>query len=617
MPVLQTFSDPTGTGGVAHATPANNLTPGSKLIAIVGGDTGSTWTVTSIGDGAGHNFSQLTTFRYSVGNREGVDIWVLDNTLSTKPTFTTACSSAGNPGPMLVILEVSGLATGTTTTACYDGAAATRSWSAQASPPPQPTYSSSVAGEFLLSVIGDVQYSITTWVMPSGYTDGGGLQSATFGTLLPAYKNSTGGSESAAWTWTGGGTEDGGAILVAFKLAGGGGTNANINPVSITATTTIPIPPVSANAITTPNIISVNLTGLGHWQNITPPQWLSDGNASGNNDNFGIDVVNLDPRDGSITVATCYQGHFKSFDQGATWVKWNTGTGGSLIDSGKSWTIARDFYNPNLMFSNAQNGGGGPLKSVDNGVSWTTAYAGGVAQYNNPYVIVCDPYLANHVLATYHDPWSIDNSNSGIAESFDAGVTWSFHNPGTSPAWGTGNACCFLNNSSSWFIGCQSGGFYKTINSGTSWTTISSFNMTHGGLYHTTFCPLDGAWYTAMDGQGIWRSTDNCSTFTQIPGNIGVGSGWQNAAFDGQNYYTMPGFPMGNTSYAIVPWSYFIPGPNAFLQAYGSQVISNPGNPPSAGAVTNGPVSSAYDPVRKTVYTANWQAGVWKLTRPL
>ena len=357
--------------------------------------------------------------------------------------------------------------------------------------------------------------------------------------------------------------------------------------------------------------VSVNVTGMGLWQEISPPLVRTD-DVAHNGDNFGIDVINLDPRDQSITVGTCYQGHWKSFDQGATWQKWNTGGGGTMVDSGKSWTIARDFFNPNLMFTNAQNGSGGPLKSIDNGVSWTTAYAGGVAQYNNPYVIQCDPYLANHVLVTYHDPWSIDNNNSGIAESFDAGVTWTFHNPGTSPAWGTGNNVFFLNNSSSWLVGCQNSGFYKTTNSGTSWTTVSSNNITHGGLYFCTYCPADKAYYVAMDGQGILRSTDNCSTFTSIPG-FGFSNGWQHTAYDGQFLYTHQGFPIGYSNYGENPMVYMIPGPNVVAQNYGDQILYSPGNPPNYPGVVNGPVCSAYDPVRRIVYTVNWSSGVWKL----
>ena len=395
--------------------------------------------------------------------------------------------------------------------------------------------------------------------------------------------------------------------------AGLAGTDATVFPSVVTCVTQVPTLVLPIPYQTTQ---SLKLSGLGIWQNITPPTLLSDQNAFGNNDNFGVDAINLDPRDGSITVCTCYQGHWKSFDQGATWQKWNTGTGASLIDTGKSWTIARDPFNPNTMYSNGQAGGGGPLKSTDNGVSWVTAYAGGVAQFNNPYVIVCDPYLANHLLVTYHDPWSIDNTNSGVAESFDAGATWSFHNPGTSPAWGTGNAVCFLNNSSSWLIGCQAGGFYKTINSGGSWTQVSANAMTHGALYHTQLCPLDGAWYTAMDGQGIWRSVDNCSTFTQLPGTPGVGEGWQHAAYDGQTMYTHAAFPVGSNNYDVSPMLYFIPGANAALQLYGDQILYSPGNPPQSPGLVNGPVHSAYDATRKTVYTAHWNSGVWKLVRP-
>lgn len=215
--VLQSFHG-VGPGTTEAITPTSNLTNGSKLIAVVGCDTGVGYTISGIGDGAGHNLVQLSTFRYGTGGiRTGVDIWVLDNTQSTKPTFT-ATSSASGIG--LVILEVTGLATGTTTAACYDGTAGTSSWLTQSSPTPSPTYSSAATNEFLLSVVGDMSFAIATWSPPSGYTDAS-LQDPVNGSMLAAYKNSANGSESASWSWTGGGTDDAGGILVAFKLAAG------------------------------------------------------------------------------------------------------------------------------------------------------------------------------------------------------------------------------------------------------------------------------------------------------------------------------------------------------------------------------------------------------------
>lgn len=91
-----------------------------------------------------------------------------------------------------------------------------------------PSYSSSLASEYLVACYGDDgSGGAVTWTKPSGFTadansvNGGG--SFGFDTAL-AYGNSTGGSEAGGYSVSGG-PNNWGQILAAFKLSGGGGSN--------------------------------------------------------------------------------------------------------------------------------------------------------------------------------------------------------------------------------------------------------------------------------------------------------------------------------------------------------------------------------------------------------
>jgi hypothetical protein len=136
----------------------------------------------------------------------------------TKPAIKATDNQSGDFVSLLVI-EVSGLATGSTLAALVDGTAGGSSGTS--SPITNPTYSSSVANEFLVSCVGDTMSA--TWTHPTGYTpSANNLNGSSFADASLSYANSTGGTESAVWTFTGSGGQYG-SILVAFKLASGGG----------------------------------------------------------------------------------------------------------------------------------------------------------------------------------------------------------------------------------------------------------------------------------------------------------------------------------------------------------------------------------------------------------
>src|SRR5262249_57193031 len=112
------------------------------------------------------------------------------------PPPTTAPPRSGpNNGCAILIEEVSGLATGSTTAACFDGTAGTSSGTlvSGANTVTLGAYSSTAASEFLIIAYDDdgdtTGNTVTT---PSGYTaDANNVTGSSNDTLTVFYKNST------------------------------------------------------------------------------------------------------------------------------------------------------------------------------------------------------------------------------------------------------------------------------------------------------------------------------------------------------------------------------------------------------------------------------------------
>lgn len=207
-----------------------NLSSGTKIIAYVGAAPGAvTFTVNSIVDGASNSLTQIGFLDDST-NQVAIGVYAMDTPagdVGTKPTITATFN--GSFEASILVQEVSGLAAGNTTAAMLDGTAAVAGFAAGASHA-QPAYSSTAANEFLIAVEAD-DGGPQTVTQPGGYTlDANAVTNNSLADIAPAYKNSTGGAESGTWTF--GGTTTGTALLVvAFKVAAGGGLNGTVQPL--------------------------------------------------------------------------------------------------------------------------------------------------------------------------------------------------------------------------------------------------------------------------------------------------------------------------------------------------------------------------------------------------
>jgi hypothetical protein len=214
--------------GVAYTTA--NLTSGTKLIAVTACAGTAASTTAAVKDAALNAMTKLASVS-GIGSTTNLEValWAMDTPagdVGTKPTLTaTLSNSAGSSG--MVIQEVAGLAVGSTLAAMIDGTPGTGT--AQSSSTVAPSYNSSVANEYLVSVVGDWGDG-STWAQPAGYSGPDGVNSSGDNDVLIAWKGSTGGVESGNWTGGASASTLWGAILCAFKLAGAAPASVLQNP---------------------------------------------------------------------------------------------------------------------------------------------------------------------------------------------------------------------------------------------------------------------------------------------------------------------------------------------------------------------------------------------------
>lgn len=350
-------------------------------------------------------------------------------------------------------------------------------------------------------------------------------------------------------------------------------------------------------------------TGQALWQSIAPPTVTSDFNFGSPTDNYGYCSIVLDPTDQSIIVGTCFQGLWKSSNQGSTWAKINTGTGGSLMDGGKIWALEIDPFNHLNLWAAAGDSGVGPYKSTDGGVSWAiVTLTGPPASAPDPYSIKFDPYTADHILIAWHSGWASYSGNSGVSETTDAGATWTHYTPTTSPAWTAGgNACFFLDTSSHWLM-VTNGNIWRTTNNGSTWTQVIAQNISHGASNCLT--RVGTTWYIAVQTDVLY-SNDNGATWTATTGSGLIGGGNISCVVPtAYDFYTAMNFPL--QTYMTGQW--YTMRSNGTVWSSFSGITATYTDPFFNGPNSNGPVAAVYDSVNHIGYVSCYLGGVWKLT---
>jgi len=303
-----------------------------------------------------------------------------------------------------------------------------------------------------------------------------------------------------------------------------------------------------------------------------------------NSSTLYVTVQNFDPSKGG--------GLYKSIDAGAHWTR--------IGELDEPIRVRVDPKNPLHLYAGDGVRGStlGFYVSQDGGNTWTkpagfSALLGKVYNIDDIYDVAADPADFQHVLLTFHSEWGAGGAgkDSGVLESKDGGDTWIAHPPMS--GWGAGLNVWFLGSSTTWLLGSQSAGYWRTADSGATWKQVSMEPMTHGGgqLYAS-----GNTFYTSCNG-GVQRSVDNGLTWMTIQGIQPTTAVYG----DGTTLYTHPAYGFGAQPFMCSPES---DGTTWSPCNGGTQMF------------TDGPFEMAFDAKQRILYSANWGNGLLAMKVP-
>jgi hypothetical protein len=375
--------------------------------------------------------------------------------------------------------------------------------------------------------------------------------------------------------------------------------------------------PPTCTGIAAPTGASPSLTP-GVWQDISPAGVAFD-NLQGGHDHvftqgMALDVCN--PATVYVTVAGYNdttdalepgRGLYKTMDSGSTWV--HIGPMEQPLDVRVDPRDSQRLY----AGDGARGTTNGFWVSRDAGATWSIPQgfltASQAVGSSDVYRVEPDPSDFDHVLIAFRSPWhggsdfGFGAGNAGLLESFDGGETFTIHDPDPGWAGGYGYAVFFLyapdkgiGDPSTWLVGAEHKGYWRTADGGGSWAQVSTNNMDIGGgeVYYTA-----GGVVYASGTPDIVRSTDNGVTWATISPEplTGGALGFLGLTGDGAALYTgahnVPGPMLTASEQDGLTWT-----------AYDGQTLEG------------GPFELVFDRVGRILYSANTNGGLWALKVP-
>ena len=179
---------------------------------------------------------------------------------------------------------------------------------------------------------------------------------------------------------------------------------------------------------------------------------------------------------------------------------WNA-TSGYNPGVGRITSIATEKGNQNHIIVGSQTGG--VWKSLDSGTTWTVL-TDNLANID-VYSLAIDPLNSS----TYY--WG--STNGSIFKSLDGGSTWSIHS--SLPAGNVNKILIHPTNTSKMYCSAEGNGLYKSVDGGLTWTSI--YFIATGNGYDIEFKPGDPSVIYAS-GNDFYKSTNDGVSFSKVSG---------------------------------------------------------------------------------------------------
>jgi len=217
-----------------------------------------------------------------------------------------------------------------------------------------------------------------------------------------------------------------------------------------------------------------------------------------------LGFVSAKPDMDMLITGIAQKGLFSSIDGGATWTALGAGAGSDKITN-RPIMVVYDPTTPTTWWEAGIYNGGGVYKTTDNGV--TLKQLGTIGHNDSVAVDFSDPNRMT-LLAGGHE------SSQTLWKSTNGGANWT--NIGPSLPGGTSySSNSFIVDAQTYVVGCSpfaTNGVYRTVNGGTSWTSVST-----EGAWAAPLVASDGAAYwQIMWNNGLIKSTDKGATWTKV-----------------------------------------------------------------------------------------------------